>query len=234
MESFRHSLKALLVPLRLRIRRGPLHGLKWVLTSGSKFIQGTYEPTQTALFMDCVREGHVVFDVGAHVGYYTALASIRTGSTGRVIAFEPRPLNLRFLRCHLRLNHLANVTVIESCVGETTGEARFDTRTGTGTGHLSDDGELPVKLVSLDGLVQQGTIPAPHVIKMDVEGAELRVLAGAENILRTARPILLISTHGPDNYRGVITCLEARNYAHELIRDANACADREVIARPRA
>ena len=230
MESLKHTLKTLAIPLRLRIGRGPLRGLKWVLASGGKFFNGTYEREQTARFEASISSGSVVFDVGAHVGYYTAIASIRSGTRGRVYAFEPRPINLRILRCHLRVNRLGNVTVIPACVGESDGDARFDTRTGSGTGHLSEKGSLRVKVVSLDALVRSGTVPEPNVIKIDVEGAEMGVLTGAADVIQTARPTLFISTHGPDNHRAVTAFLEARNYSCEVLRDANAGDDKEVVA----
>lgn len=233
-ESIGHLLKGLLAPFCLRIRRGPLQGLKWIAVSGSKFVQGTYEPRQSAVFAESVHEGDVVFDVGAHVGYYTALGSRRVGPHGRVIAFEPRPLNLRFLRRHVRLNDLSNVTIIDAGVGEAPGTARFETHTGTGTGHLSDHGTLEVRLVALDDLVQRGKLPPPQMIKIDVEGAEQRVLAGAEQIIREARPTLLISTHGPENHEAVVQFLEARGYAHRILDDSSSRHDKELLAEPRA
>jgi len=234
IESFSHVLKALLLPFAFRIRQGPLQGLKWVAVSGSKFVRGTYEPGQSAAFAGCVCRGDVVFDVGAHVGYYTALASLLVGAEGRVIAFEPRPLNLRFLRRHVAINRLNNVTIMDAGVGASPGVARFETHTGTGTGHLSEQGNLEVKLVSLDDLFCRGEVPKPSLIKIDVEGAEQQVLAGAGEIIKTARPILFISTHGSENHHAVMNYLAAHGYSHELMEERGPDSDQEVLARPRA
>jgi FkbM family methyltransferase len=232
-ESLGHKLKALLLPLSLRIRQGPLKGLKWVAVSGSKFVKGTYEPGQSAVFSGCVHPGDVVFDVGAHVGYYTALASLLAGPAGRVIAFEPRPLNLRFLRRHVELNRLDNVSVIAAGVGKAPGLAHFETRTGTGTGHLSDAGDLEVKLVSLDDLVRRRELPPPKLIKIDVEGAEMQVLDGAEEVIRTTRPNLLISTHGAEIHHAVLKRLEAWGYVAEGLNGRSRETASELLARPK-
>ena len=71
------------------ILRGPLAGKKWLLASRINFFLGTYEPEQTQAFQEIVRPGSVVYDVGAHYGYYTLLASVLAGPAGRVLAFEP-------------------------------------------------------------------------------------------------------------------------------------------------
>ena len=67
-----------------------------------------------------------VFDIGAHAGYYTLIASKLVGGSGHVVAFEPAPRNLRYLRRHLSLNHVSNVTVLEVAVSDRAGVGRFD------------------------------------------------------------------------------------------------------------
>lgn len=232
IESFKHSLKALMTPICVRIRNGPLQGYKWIFVSGSKFIKGNYEPRQTHVFQQHVRAGDMVLDIGAHVGYYTVLAAVLAGPSGKVIAFEPRPINLRFLRRHIEVNKLSNVTVIEACVSRASGEARFDTRTGTGTGHLSDAGNLAVKTVSLDELFQQGQLGKPRLIKMDVEGAEQDVLAGGEEMIHNARPVMIISTHGPENFTGVSRFLDEHGYRCEIIPGKEDAPGKEIVALP--
>src|ERR1700690_902346 len=68
----------------LPILRGPLAGKSWMLASRINFFFGTYEPEQTQAFQEIVRPGNVVYDIGAHFGYYTLLASGLAGPTGRV------------------------------------------------------------------------------------------------------------------------------------------------------
>jgi FkbM family methyltransferase len=175
-----------------------LQGRRWVIASGSRFLKGTYEPVQSEAFQRLINPGSVVFDVGAHVGYYTVLSSDLAGPRGRVIAFEPLPANLKYLRRHVRMNGCDNVRILTNCVGEGSAIARFDDSHGTGVGHLASEGTLEVQVRSLDEMVESGELPVPQFIKIDVEGAELLVLSGAERLLRRHRPTVVLSTHSDD------------------------------------
>ena len=87
--------------LRFPILAGPLRGRWWLPATRGKLLRiylGTYEREQTALFRELIRPGHTVLDVGAHVGYYTVLASALAGPRGAVWAFEPNPANAGCLR----------------------------------------------------------------------------------------------------------------------------------------
>lgn len=202
---FKYLMKSLLSPFTAKIRAGALQGRRWVIASGSRFVKGTYEPIQSEAFQRLIRPGSVVFDVGAHVGYYTVLSSVLAGPTGQVIAFEPLPANLKYLRRHLQLNDCDNVRVLTNCVGEGSSIARFDDSHGTGVGHLATQGTLEVQVRSLDEMIESGELPIPSFIKIDVEGAELLVLRGAERLLRRHRPTLVLSTHSAELDR---TCLQ--------------------------
>jgi FkbM family methyltransferase len=180
--------------LALPILKGPLKGRRWLVATRINFFMGTYEPEQTAAFQQVVRPGSVVYDVGAHYGYYSLLASQLAGPSGRVIAFEPSPRNLSVLRRHIQLNHADNVTVLETAVSDHEGEARFDDRAGSGVGHLSPTGPITVRLTTLDALGER--FPAPDVVTIDVEGAEEAVLAGGRSLLEHTRPAIFLSTHG--------------------------------------
>ena len=179
----------------LPILRGPLRGYRWLVATRSSFLFGTYEPTQTKLFEEFVKPGDVVYDVGAHFGYYTLLSSKLVGERGLVLAFEPSPANLARLYRHIELNDRKNVQVLELAVSDHEGTAHFETRTGSGVGHLADNGPLEVKLTTLDSL---STYPLPQVMKIDVEGAEVGVLEGARNLFAKCKPVIFLSLHGED------------------------------------
>ena len=126
-----------------------------------------------------IAPGDCVLDIGANAGYYTLLASRSVGPMGRVFAFEPLPLNLQFLREHIRLNGLVNVTVVRKAVSDRQGTARFAAGQSPLMGRLSSQGEMEIETVTIDGLVEGGVVPGPQALKIDVEGAEESVLAGA-------------------------------------------------------
>jgi len=193
------------------ILRGPLAGKKWLLASRSNFFWGTYEPEQTQAFQKIIRSGDVVFDVGAHYGYYTLLSSALAGPKGKVFAFEPSPGNIPCLKKHLDINHCDNVQVIELALSDHEGRARFDNHAGSGTGHLSLDGQIEVQITSLDAM--SARLPAPNVLKIDCEGAEVEVLKGGEKTICSAKPAIFLSTHGDGLKKTCFDLLESWGYA---------------------
>jgi FkbM family methyltransferase len=201
---------------------GKLRGLFWAPFSGGKLLRillGTYEREQTELFVRHIRPGDVVFDVGAHVGYYTLLSARLLAGEGRVVSFEPDPGNVFFLRRHVAANRLKLACVYEAAVGAFQGTVKFSAGTGSGTGHLAEDGRIDVRICRLDDVVaEQGANPT-H-IKIDVEGAELQVLQGGRETLIRARPIIFLSTHGSDVHAACRQFLSELGYRfHPILGD---------------
>jgi FkbM family methyltransferase len=215
------------------ILRGPLAGLSWRLGRGKvlRVLLGTYEPAQTERFVDLVRPGAQVLDVGAHVGYYTLLSARLAGSSGRVAAFEPSPANLAALKANVAGNRLANVTIVEAAVAGAVGTACFDLAHGSGTGHLTAAAGLEVPTVALDGWCAAHEF-APDVIKMDIEGAEAEALPAAVETLRRCRPVLLLSTHGLDVEASCRAFLGDLGYDFESLYGADGDPAREFLCRP--
>ena len=199
----RYWLKQKLNWLTFPISGGPLKGYRFGLFTSSRFLRGTYGATERQVMESILNKGDVVLDVGAHIGYFTLLAShtvSRDGNrAGRVFAFEPLPLNLAYLKRHLSANGIKNVKVYPAAVGLENGWQSFDLAGGSGRGSLSaHDGNnmLRVQVLRLDSLFEKGEISNPHFMKMDIEGAEGEALKGARNMLVTCRPTILLSVHG--------------------------------------
>lgn len=212
--------KILRLPLRLipprtvmPILQGPLRGKKWIVGSGNHgYWLGSYEMGKCARFAKAVLPGGVVFDLGGNVGYYTLLSSIQAGPQGRVFAFEPLPRNLDFLKRHLALNRIENVTVIEAAVSERSGTVRFEEDASTSKGRIGAQGALEVKSLSLDDWIGQGLLPAPDLLKIDIEGAEFLALQGARKMLARSHPVIFLSTHSGLVHRECIELLESLGY----------------------
>jgi FkbM family methyltransferase len=218
--------------VRLPIIAGRLRGRWWLPASRGKILRilnGTYEREQTRLFEQLLRPGGVVLDVGANVGYYTLLASVLVGDAGAVHAFEPEPRNAEFLRRHLRINGRRNVTVQQAAVSDRAGTARFEFGTGSGTGHLGEAGTLEVRTLRLDDFCAEHGL-APAAIKIDVEGAEMSVLAGARSTLARHRPILFLSTHGPEVHAASLAFLRGLGYQLRAILGGDVESTTEVLA----
>jgi FkbM family methyltransferase len=105
------------------------------------------------------------------------------------------PDNVRHLQDHIRLNALRNVIVCGAAVDESPGRVRFRSTEDRLRGTISDQGDIVVNGVAIDNLVAEGIYPAPSCIKIDVEGAELRVLRGARRMIATRRPHIFIAVH---------------------------------------
>jgi FkbM family methyltransferase len=196
------------------VLQGPLRGAWWITGSATHGCWlGSYESDKQLTFGASVGPGNVVYDVGANVGFYTLLASRLVREKGWVYSFEPWPDNVALLNRHLQLNHVVNVTVIPAAVAAKSGEMRFAQGEIHQQGRLSETGSLKVRVVSLDDLVLNGSARPPHVIKIDVEGAELDVIRGAENVLRTYKPIIFLATHSKDAHQGCCEFLLSRGYS---------------------
>jgi FkbM family methyltransferase len=216
----------------LPILSGELAGMRWLVPTRSSFFLGRYELDQTPALAAALAANSTFFDIGAHYGYYTLLASRRV-ARGQVFAFEPSPHNLRFLRRHVELNHCSNVRLLEVAVCDHEGAAHFEDRCGSGVGHLADDGPITVRTVSLDGLCASGVLPAPDVMKIDVEGAELAVLRGADQLLSAGRTMLFLSVHGDALRADCCRFLWERGYILQPVRRRSSLeSSSEIVARP--
>ena len=220
--------------LRLPIIARPLRGYWWLPASRGKvlrILRGAYEPEQTAHFVRWVRPGSTVIDIGAHVGYYTLLASILTGDAGSVWAFEPEPTNAAFLRSHMKLNNIHNVHVEEVAVSDASGSARFGLGSGSGTGHLDTNGSINVNTVRLADFCAKRGI-RPGALKIDVEGAEAAVLDGAKELIASSRPVIFLSTHGPEVHKKCLDWLRTAGYTMKPILGGDVEHTAEILCLP--
>jgi len=196
MGAFLHSI----IPddMVLPIPQGALKGKKWVVESGGlAYYLGSFETEKTRLFKNLIQKGNVVYDIGAHVGYFSLFLGELVGESGRVLAFEPNPFNVKYLRQHLDMNDINNVDVFEFALSDENGESFFINKKDTSTGCLSSHGIMRVETYTIDYLVDSGKIPPPDYIKIDVEGAELLVLKWARRTLEKYTPSIFLATHSP-------------------------------------
>lgn len=217
--------------MKLPIVAGPLRGRWWLPQSRGKILRilgGTYEPEQTRLFQQHIPAGATVFDIGAHVGYYTVLSSVLTGPRGRVFAFEPNPANHAFLQRHVGLNRLTNVAIENAAVSDRKGTASFAFGTGSGTGRLDSGGTLQVRTLRLDDFCAEHDV-RPGVMKIDVEGAELDVLRGVEGTLRACHPVIFLSTHGREVHEACLAWLRERQYTMQPVSGHDLATASEVL-----
>lgn len=229
----RQPLKLIPKSARMPIMQGRLRGKKWITGSSTNhgFWLGTREHKQRRIFEGTVTEGSVVYDVGAHVGFYSLLSSVITGPQGKVFSFEPFENNLRFLKEHLRINNADNVTIFETAVSDKPGKAFFAQGIGSFDGRLAESGGIEVDTITLDDLHELGELPAPDFIKMDIEGGEVAALAGARKLLEQYHPTIFLATHGRDVHARCIEFLESLGYQLSFTDDQPRELSTEVLAR---
>lgn len=164
------------------------------------------------------------------MGFYTLLASVLVGENGKVIAFEPLPRNLSYLREHLRLNQVNNVEIVEAAVSNIDGTAWFEEGETSSTGRISASGDWEVEVCSLDTLIAKGEIPVPTLIKMDIERTEFRALQGARAMLTQYHPTVFLATHGRDVHNRCCNHLTSLGYELEPITGKNIKDADEIVA----
>jgi FkbM family methyltransferase len=212
------------------ILQGRLRGKKWIVGSSTHGCWlGSYEYEKQQLFAQMLSEGKVVFDIGAHVGFYTLLAATLVGSTGRVIAFEPLPRNVQFLRQHLLLNNIHNTTVIERVVSDHTDIVRFQEGPNSSMGFASSTGDLQIPAIDLDHLYRAQLIPAPDLIKMDIEGGEHLALLGAKELLIATHPTIFLATHGTDVHDNCCRLLQSLGYRLRPLKGLDVAQTDELL-----
>jgi FkbM family methyltransferase len=175
----------------------------WVLTgetiSHGLLGFGYAEAALTALMLEAIKPGMRVVDIGAHLGYEAMLASVLVGEQGRVISFEPQPRIAAWAARNLE--RFPQSRLIESAVGESCGRmdffelnvlsSAFSGRAATTAGR-----QTQVFVTTLADALREVERPVDF-IKCDVEGGEMSVLRGAEDLLRRDQPLLVLEADMP-------------------------------------
>jgi len=162
-----------------------------------------------------LKEGIVIWDVGANVGLYSCFLG-KYSSNVTVVAFEPNPVVVERLKKNVSLNGLRNVQIVDVALWDVDSNLTFDvvwsehpslhgrvvTHSEGNQGNL-----VMVKAMRGDSLVEKGLAPPPDIIKVDVEGGEIEVIRGMDSVLNDCR-VLFIEVHpakGVDTH--VLECM---------------------------
>jgi FkbM family methyltransferase len=146
-----------------------------------------------------LKAGMVFLDIGAYHGIYSLVAAKRLGAAAQVVAFEPSAEARRRLRMHLRWNGIDCVKVESRAVSSARSTATFfevvsgdETRNGLRPPSSADVvAPVTVGTLSLDEYVAEAGLARIDLVKLDVEGGELEVLAGATRVLKEFRPVFI-------------------------------------------
>lgn len=215
---------------------GKLYGSKWIIGSllPSCWL-GSYEYLKQRIFCKLVTKNSIVYDVGAHVGFYTLLASRIVYPKGKVYAFEPVAANVKYLEKHVCLNGCTNVRIFEVAVSNKNGKAMFQTALSHPytIGRLSTNGNLKVNTVRLDDFIIENNLDYPDFIKMDIEGGELKALKGAAAVISKKKPAFFLGTHGKNVHIECCNFLLSLGYTLHPIKGKSVWATDEILATAR-
>jgi FkbM family methyltransferase len=153
---------------------------------------GLFEPTETHLVGEILKPGDTFIDVGAHIGWFTTIASRMVGVDGVVIACEPYPATLTMLKENLKLNKAENVRLVQMALGSQSGELSLAPTGDSGGVTALDWGQgqrVTASMTTLDEVAAE--LPAVTLLKMDVEGWEPHVLRGGRATLERTENVLI-------------------------------------------
>lgn len=181
------------------MRHGVGAGLRFDASGGQPgYALGTSEPAEQEALARLLRPGAVLYDIGANIGFFAVIGARLVGDAGRVYAFEPFPPAAAQLRRNAALNAQDQVTVVEAAVGAAPSSMHLATGDGWVTNRLTDDQAtdgIQVDVVAIDGWRAAAGAPAPDVVLLDVEGAEIDALRGMLGTLASDRPTVLCEVH---------------------------------------
>jgi len=184
----------------------------------SLLIYGVMEKAETKLFKAQVNEGMIVIDVGANIGYYSLMASSLVGNDGAVYAFEPEEVTHRVLCDNIKLNACNNIFPVEKALSNAPGKIQLwvdhagnaissfaktnvQAFSAFPISNMAEEPQpLTVEKTTLDSFFSKSSYKVDF-IKIDTQGAEGLVLAGAKNILKRNKSIKIMMEFWPEGLK---------------------------------
>lgn len=203
---------------------------------------GSYDPFETEIIRTIIKPGMTVVDVGAHIGYFTIFMANLVGENGRVFAFEPDPHNFSLLARNVTVNGLSNVVVERVALAATAGERQlYRDRENLGNMSFSErnvtqgrlGGNIVVPATTIDNYFSNRKV---DFLKVDVQGAEGLVLAGARKILMRDRPKFVMEfwPYGLKNVgtdpKALLKWLSELGFSFRVIDSNSKCLKSKVAA----
>lgn len=193
------------------------------------FWMGFYSDRVVSILDEILSPGMVVLDAGANIGEVSLFAGKRVGSNGRVLAFEPIERIAKQLEEHIAKNSMSQVTVVKKALGENNakevpiyascGQPIDEEHCGLGSLFGTSENGPPVQLievVTLDSWLAHHPLHRLDLVKVDIEGAELAFLRGAEGSLRRFKPLLIMEIQAFSAQRAGLDPREIFDYLGEL------------------
>jgi FkbM family methyltransferase len=164
------------------------------------YLFGSYELPTIRHIRSFLTPGAVCIDVGAQMGYLSLAMATSAGRTTLVHAFEPEDINAARFRENMALNNIENVQLHREAVSNIEGTLHlFLSKTANAGTHSTlynertvTEESIQIPATTLDAFARATNLPRLDLIKVDVEGAEFEVIQGADSVLRTYRPRVIL------------------------------------------
>ena len=180
------------------------------------------EPEKHYAYTKLIENENIVFDIGANVGLHSYFIA-RTFPHTKVIAFEPLPDNHAYIKSTIERNKIKNIELVESAMSSTVGTVFFNKSSNNSQGFITDEKTgLEVNVNTIDNFIITKKIK-PDFIKIDVEGAEWKVLEGFRQSIAAILPIMIIELHNPENDRKVADFFKLLPYTMLRLGNPNEC-----------
>ena len=178
-------------------------------------VYGEWAELELDLLFQVLKPGDIVLDVGANIGTHTVALAKKVGETGVVVAFEPQRLTFQLLCGNVALNALTNVLCQNVVVSDAAGSMiipALDPTVEWNFGAVKSEGHKEgerVPAVPIDDL----QLARCNLIKIDVEGAEAQVLAGARATIKARRPVLFVENNSEEGSEPILRMLDELGYS---------------------
>lgn len=171
----------------------------------SRYYNKNYESDSFSFFKKTIKKGDTVFDIGAHIGLYSAPFGEMVGPTGKVYCFEPTPSTFDVLKKTIQLNPYKNVIPVQMAISDKNETVVFNLTSPDGAGSNANSivriertsKSIEIEACSIDEFRRTNNLSV-QILKIDVEGAELLALLGARDTFLNERPKGILALH-PQN-----------------------------------
>lgn len=209
---------------------GPAKGIAFEITlpEDKGIWTGCYEEDFSSYVAETVEPGMVGFDIGAWHGFFTGIMLSKGAS--EVVMFEPLATNIACLKRFMELNTEYKLQLQPVALGSKRGSTKLLQPAGSSMAKLAtspfkmdlqDKSGVDVSIETVDRLVADGCVPPPDLFKVDIEGAELMMLEGAQETLSIHKPIILAEIHSGELMAGVHALLTRHGYSVEILETSD-------------
>lgn len=221
------------------VEAGPAKGVTFLvrMPEDKGIWTGTYEQGFAGRLAEAVRPGVVAYDIGSWHGFFAGVMAAQGASVVHV--FEPLPANADRIRKLVELNPQKRIVLHACAVGDRDTHMDLMVMPETSMAKLeqsrfqpesTSDTRVRVAVKTIDGMVAAGEIAPPHLVKIDVEGAEVMVLEGARATLTRHHPRIFAEIHSPELLAQSTALLRGLGYAVEALdEDPQAARARGVF-----